>query len=512
MNSDNNNAIVVTSTGTYYESDSKPQRALESAMVDFEAAQYRAAAKMLEDIPSFAQDNDEGKWSIIGIDGESGYSEVDQAEMRNQARKMYFQSPDARNVIETMVNYIIGKNATFDAQDEDPIVQEYWDNWVEHNKWDLRTKEFIRRVLRDGEVFLRKFISNNQIKVRFINPSEIKNPFAGGGPFSHLNHTYGIECDPDDIETPLNYYRCYRVGEVDKWEQIPANEIIHVKIMVDSDVKRGISFLVGIAKYIKEYELWLKDRIQLNKIRHLFNVVGEPTGMSSPTDIKAQFDDTSGKTPTGGTPNKKLFKPGTVLYSKGVKWRYEALNINASDTKEDGRGIELMIAKGTQLPEYIVRGDASNANYASTHVSESPFVKAMESWQDFFEKPFKLLFKEVITVGIEENDLPTTSLKTNITIDNNGEKTETQEKIPTRTTCVINFATLIHRDIFEETKSYALQRNMNPAVVSSRTISGRLGYDYDDEQEQVRLEDKENEDKARADAGIDDNDVDDNDE
>lgn len=510
MNLDNNNAIVVSSNGTYYESASNPRRELEAAHLEFEAAQYRAAAKMLEDIPSFAQDKDEGKWDIIGQDGESGYSETDQAEMRKQARKMYYQSPDARNIIETMVNYIVGKNATFDAQDESPLIQEYWDNWVETNNWDLRTKEFIRRALRDGEVFLRKFKVNKQIKVRFINPDEIVNPHASGGPFSDQNHTYGIECDPDDIETPLNYYRHYRIKETDHWERIPADEVIHVKIMVDSDVKRGISFLVGIAKYIKEYELWLKDRIQLNKIRHLFNVIGEPTGMSSPTDIKSQLEDTTGKTPVGGTPNKRIFKPGGVLYSKGVKWRYEALNINASDTKDDGRSIELMMGKGTQFPEYIIRADASNANYASTHVSEAPFVKSMESWQDFFEKPFKIIFKVVIITGISAGELPTTSKKTIITIDENGEKIETQEDIPTRTTCVINFATLIHRDIFDESKSYALQRNMK--AVSIRTISGRLGYDYDDEQEQIKLEDKEDEDKARSDAGIDNNEIDDNEE
>ena len=506
MSLDNNNAIVVSSSGTYYESDSNPQRALDAALVEFEAAQYKAAAKMMEDIPSFAQDNDEGKWDLIGEDGAGGYSETDQAEMRKQGRKMYFQSPDARNVIETMVNYIVGKNANFDAQDEDPAVQEYWDNWAEDNNWDLRTKEFIRRALRDGEVFLRKFKVDKQKKVRFINPDEIVNPHTGGGQYTNENHTYGIECDPDDIETPINYYRRYRVGEVDHWEQIPAAEVIHVKILVDSDVKRGISFLVGIAKYIKEYELWLKDRIQLNKIRHLFNVIGEPTGMSSPTDIKSQFNDTAGKTPTGGTPNKKIFKPGSVLYSKGVKWRYEALNINATDTKDDGRAIELMIAKGTQFPEYIVRGDASNANYASTHVSESPFVKAMESWQDFFEKPFKKLFREVIGIGIDAGELPTTSKRTDITVGENGEKTETTEDIPTRTTCVINFATLIHRDVFEETKAYALQRNMNPPAVSTRTIAARLGYDFEEEQEQIRLEDKEYEDIARSDAGVDDND------
>jgi len=46
------------------------------------------------------------------------------------------------------------------------------------------------------------------------------------------------------------------------------------------------------------------------------------------------------------------------------------------------------------MPEYMISGDSSNSNFASTLVSESPFVKARESDQNWYANRFrKLLFK-----------------------------------------------------------------------------------------------------------------------
>jgi hypothetical protein len=247
---------------------------------------------------------------------------------------------------------------------------------------------------------------------------------------------------------------------------------------------------------MKEYEQWIKDRIELNRIRHIWNVVGNITGGSAPSAIKSQFDDVTGKTPPSGTAKKKVPKPGSVLLTKGVEWDLKSLNINARDTKDDGRAIQLMIALGTNIPEYIVRGDASNANYASTMVSESPFVKCMEFWQDFFEKPFKGIFKRVIEAGIAAGPVPAKSKITGVDYDREtGNEKPTVEKIDTLTTCTINFATLIHRNLKEDTEAYVMQNNTG--IISLRTIREKLGLDNEEELDQLDKEARENEEKAK---------------
>jgi len=474
------------------------------AAARFEAARYQAAVSMLESIPTFAQDTDEGKWELVGGAGKmpGDYTEFDFNTMRTNARKMYYKDPGARGIIESAVNYVIGKDCTVTANDESPEVQGYWDGWSEFNGWDLRSKEFFRRLLRDGEVFLRKFEpigGGIYEQVRFIDPAEIQNP---NGLHGWGTHSFGIECDPDDIETPINYYRRYARNNTDQWEQIPADEIIHVKIMVDSDVKRGLSFLIGIGEYLTKYKSWLNDRIMLNKIRHLFNLVAKPQGAAAATALKSQFSDVTGKTPTGGTANKKMPKPGSVLIAKGVDWEYQSLNINATDTKDDGRAIELMVGKGTCFPEYITRGDASNANYASTSVSESPFIKAMEAWEDIIEKPFKRVFRERIEFAIGKMILPDKSVKTHIDV-KDGKEIVVIETVLTDTGCTINFPTLVHRDIEAETRALIMQNNQR--VVSKDTMGGRLGYDYPEEKAKIEKEDRETDERMKLNFGIGDN-------
>jgi len=480
-----------------------PAFSARRAAARFEAARYQAAISMLESIPAFAQDTDEGTWDIVGSAGKTpaDYTEYDYRSMRVSARKMYYTDPGARGIIESAINYVIGKDCTITAKDEAQEVQEYWDGWVGFNKWDLRTKEFFRRLLRDGEVFLRKFlpVGNGLYEsVRFVDPAEIENPNGING---WGIHRFGIECDPDDIETPVFYYRKYTKNNTDQWEQIPANEIVHVKIMVDSDVKRGMSFLIGISEYLTKYKSWLNDRIMLNKIRHLFNLVAKPQGAASASALKNQFTDVTGKTPVGGTAKKKMPKSGSVLIAKGVDWEYQSLNINATDTKDDGRAIELMVSKGTCFPEYITRGDASNANYASTSVSESPFIKAMEAWQDIIEKPFQQIYKETIEFAIGKGILPDKSTKTRTSIIDGKEVVES-EVVPTDTGCTINFPTLVHRDVEKETKALVLQKNER--VISKDTMAARLGYDYPEEKAKIDKEDRETDERIKTNYGFGD--------
>lgn len=51
------------------------------------------------------------------------------------------------------------------------------------------------------------------------------------------------------------------------------------------------------------------------------------------------------------------------------------------------------------MPEYMISGDASNANYSSTLVAESPFVKAREGDQQFYVAHFKLILLKALKLA-----------------------------------------------------------------------------------------------------------------
>lgn len=428
----------------------------EEAEVRMNAAYMNRVADILQSLPTFAKDADESEWSALDT-GKRLYTEQDITDMQDRAIELYYTDPGARGVIDTMVNFVVGSDAHITPKDENPKVKEWWDEFYDVNKFDMRMKELVRRCFRDGESFLRFFKSKKKKGVplvRFIEPNTVKDPQA--------RHTYGIEVNPDDVEDVKAYW--IMNARSNRVRRIKADEIIHTKINVDSNVKRGVSFLVGIAKYIVKYGLWLDDRIRLNKIRSMFNMIMKVTGIS-PTAFSEKFDDVVGKTVAGGTAKKKIPKSGTVLVSTpGVDYEYKNLNIHAEDTGKDGRLIELQVAKGTNLVEYVVRADSSNSNYSSTMVSESPMVKMFEAWQDIFKKPMQAIFKKAIEYGIKAGEVPKGS----------------------DTKCDVNFANLIHREIKDETEAYVLQ--IESRIVSKKTISEKFGYNYDAEKEQIKKE------------------------
>ena len=435
--------------------------ARQRSIVELERS--RAMLKLFESVPEWAQDGDENEWRELGK-GRENYSEADLRTLREQSRKLYYTNPSARGVIETMVMFIVGRHATMvpEAEGEKPL--QYWTDWADENGWDKRAKEAVRRLFRDGEVFVRFFETDGGIVIRFVEPSEITDETS--------DHSYGIETDPDDVEKVIKYHRSYMKGNVKATEVIPAEEIVHWKILCDSNEKRGVSFLIGIAKYIKQYGRWLDDRVRLNRLRSIYNLIIKPDGIT-PANFKSQAWNDETTTPVGSTPSSKIPKPGTAIIAQGVDYEFKTLDLKANDTQHDGRAIERMICKGTSLVEGIVTGDYSNQNYASSLVAESPMVKAIEGWQDEVEGLFQAIFKKVFEGAIKANKLPgDTSIKS-----------------------AANFATMVHRELDKDTAAYAMHSEKRWA--SNKTISVKLGYDYEDEQEQIDKEDKDEEERMK---------------
>jgi hypothetical protein len=453
---------------------------LRAEVARFQRAQYQKAMEVMESLPDFAKDDDEGDWKALASD-KSHYTEAELSDMRTQAGNMIYNNPLAKGLIKSVLNFVVGKSMKLIALDENPEVQAYWDKFARVNDFDRRAKEFVKRTLRDGEQFSRFFEPSDPaedvLKMRFIDANEIED--------INKDHSYGIETDPDDVEKVLNYYRRYKDDNgVERTEAIPGDEVMHTKIGVDSNVKRGVSYLVPVAEYITKYKGWLDDRITLNKIRTMFNLIGEVQGAGTPAEAKGKFEDVTNSSASTTDPNKKLPKSGSVLMTKGINWKFEGLNINAGDTKDDGRSILLMIAAGTNLPEYMVTGDASNASYSSTMIAESPGVKEFEDWQDFFGAEFQKIYRRVINYGIAQGVIPEKSKKTMHEFDKETATEKITEcNIDTSRACQVIFPVLIHREIDKETSALQIQRQNG--WVSDRTASSTLGYDYDDEKSEI---------------------------
>ena len=412
--------------------------------------------KAIEEAKNAIIDKSEPGWAELTSSNKS-LDAFDQLTMLEQAQYLYYKNPYARSIIRNLIKFIAGQDVLFQsAENRQDILLDIigiWRAFREKTFNATRLKEIIMRSFRDGECFIRFFVRDNGLTdIRFIDPIEIDDPSG--------EYSYGIETDPDDIEKPLFYYRSINGKLI---ERISAYQILHIKIGVDSNVKRGRSVLEVVMPLLSSYETWLKDRLVLNKVRTAVALIKKVKSAHQVPSVvekqKASSTLHSGK--------QEMFRPGTIFTaSDNIEYEMLSPNINAPDAKDDGRNILLAIAAASGLAEYMVTADASNANFSSTMVAESPAVREFQDWQNFFAYPLKQIFKRVIsnaiTFGILSED--------------------------TSTDCEIQYPPLIHRNLKEETDALVLHNQFG--LASKETISEKLGYDFQLEQDKIKNEGK----------------------
>lgn len=427
------------------------------------------------------EDEDESSWINLSGYGARHLDEQQSGELQAQAAKLYYKNGHARGIIRLFEKYVVGRGFTITPTDDCDPVREYWKDFWRINKMERRKKEIVRRGMRDGEVFIRKFIEDGMLVVRFMNPEKVKRPDTEK---EEGNASHGILTDADDVEKVLAYYY--------KGDRVEAADVIHEKILVDSDVKRGRSFLEIVAKLTVMYQKWLDMRMKLNFIRSLIGlhrkVEGSPTQAAN---LAAGYETNKRKAPDGTAMQKTPEGVSIITTNKGVEYDFKTPNLQATDVQHDGRAILLAMAAASGLPEYMVTGDASNSNMASTLIAEAPGVMEFEDWQDFWAETFKTIYKAVIDTGIEKGEIPARYVKeeTSLEIDElTGATVEVTESVKYDVTgeCDVVFPEIVHRKILDETKALVMQKGQG--WLSDQTASARLDLEYDEEQRKIEQE------------------------
>lgn len=502
----------------------------KAAQLKYDRASMELQESILKEASNIVVDRPDrdGFTRMFGAtDREKGHLQSNQLEMIRKAREMERWNAEVHGIIATMINYIMGKGLSITPKTDDPMVwyvwKEFWSS--DRNRMALRQFEIVKRLFRDGEVFIEFFsdLISGKTTIRFIDPLLVRAPIAPGQIASEAQKN-GIETDPEDVERVIQYHVQSRVNE-NEFRQIPAERMLHIKINSDSDQKRGETFVQSIMQLVKHYEQWLENRILLNKMRSAIVLIKKVEG--TPTEVaKLAKTIPNASNVASGETKKQMIRGGTMITEgPGVTYRMEAPNINASDVKEDGRNIKLSMATGTNLPEYML-GDASNANFASTLIAESPFVKGIESWQIFLEywigKLYRMVIQNAVNAGIltaPNDEEYINKLKQVRTLgeqvepektpseNGNGGEEEPKEdpkakmlgelmpngkmEMPSEVFfgCDMTWPEIVHRNIKEQTDALAVARSSG--WVSDPTASSALGYDYAEEvrkQQQVEEE------------------------
>lgn len=457
-----------------------------------------ANVRLNEAAKAVVPDNDEFQNALAA----TADRELDQSTgeaLRASAQMVSMKSPHMRGYLGTLGRFVVGVGPTFSAQvesdDVKKAIDEWWAEFGRVNQWSDLEDEIPLRTWRDGEAFVRFFkqetegppedwepdpelwgrlqpaedisledlqppdIPEGMTLLRLIPPDQIKDP--------NDQVTHGILTAKSDVVTVLGYLWTPK----DKLlEIIPASDIQHIKINVDQDVKRGRSQLEVLLKLNKQYQDWLAYRILLNLFRSSVVLLKKIIGGTATQVAAIKNKWASERTDNTRTNATKMFKPGTTITSTGgVEHEFIAPNLQASDAQHDGRSILLAEAAAMGMPEYIFTADASNANFASTMVAESPAVREFERWQDFFEAYFIEIYRRVMVNGAEAGQIE-------------GLKPEEAQTMQITT----DWPPLISRDELEHAKANQIRNTAG--ILSKETWAKEDGRDWETESELIDKE------------------------
>ena len=319
--------------------------------------------------------------------------------------------PTIVSVVKMLTNYIFGRRVLVGCSHHRKVDLLLHDFWAQ-NRMDRRLKAAISKKIITGEHYFFYFINTDGgITIRdSVRPWQIQN----------------IETHTEDAETRLSYERLVKDDltrkENEYYPDIGYNEQLNqqwgqaskysakfkpniyvqmVKYGSLSDV-RGVTPLYSVLRYSKYWEDFLTDRIILNHERS--KVVWVKV-------IKSQGSGEFSRSSLGP-------KSGQVLTeTPQLEWKAISANINASDAKEDGRIIRLMIGTGSGLPEHILFHDASQAVYSSIRNHDTPHAQNIRSHQDDWVYDLRDMARTVIHHAVLARKLPPTTKQEIVTLE-----------------------------------------------------------------------------------------------
>lgn len=356
-------------------------------------------------------------WSRFG---DSDELNQDRYELYSQAYKVYRKDPRGRNIIETYATYIIGDGAFVNF--ESPEDREKWKAFCDENKFEEKLEEIIRLTLIRGNHFVRIFPGDPTL-IRHL-------PATGVGE---------IITKPNDAEVPVKY-----IGRGDYYEQEwKADEIVHFRIGKLGNNQWGVPILEPVLPALARLRAF--ERGQSALLRILVSIPLIRKGPWSTPQIRERKNDFAAMPP-----------PGTIItVSDKESWGAPDHPGWRMNWRDQGRQLNLSVAAGVGLPEYLVTSDASNSNYASSLVAEAPAMRRFKTLQTTFAHQFEELVRRAIN--------PTGEFK-------------------------FVFKPLIPRDSQKEIRAW-----MEPYIVnaiSHQSFLEKVGIDPAQEMERLRMEGK----------------------
>jgi hypothetical protein len=349
--------------------------------------------------------------------------------LRVYSRFLYELNPTAKAPLQRLCDYTIGKGFTYSVAGKDSNdalieqAQDIIDKFIEVNNWSNYEQEIFLRTHRDGETFLTFFPQEDGLTiVKVVEPETIRNPYTAQnlqkGPNqaidgSEVEWKFGIKTKSPDNSTPLAYAVMYYTDPISSFEVIEAKDMVHVKANVDRQIKRGLSDFFALQEVLINLQKLLRAGVLGESVRQSIAMIRQFSQANQATVQSLQSNNTSFYEPQPiGPNNSPNLQPVQIVQPGSQVDIPEGLEYQSGPQGNSSNAVELLNASYQQLaawwgvPQWLVSGSSDDTNFASSLVSESPFIKNVERRQQFYEVHFKKVMKRVLEIAEEQGLLP----------------------------------------------------------------------------------------------------------
>lgn len=357
-------------------------------------------------------------------------TEQDLARFRAQARNLALLTGIRTGALTTLQNYTFSGGFKFTAAPEDetdaqgvglvPAVQQVIDRLLDENDFcGVIDREVDLRAREDGECLLAfddEEIARGCLRLEFLEPDQLMEP---ANPYQ-LDEWLGMDgpsCWKFGVHTPERKtakvlgYHIVRDDRGADWDYYPESRVQHIKRNVTINAKRGVTDFVEILSDLSGEAKLANNMTRGAALQAAIAWIlqgAQGTTQSQMSSVgpadKVQYVRPS--VFSGGSQtvqNASHYPAGSILRTPAGQ-EYLPGPMGA----ERNAGFELVgqyalrrIGVRWNMPEYMISGDASNANYSSTLVAGSPFAEARKADQQFYKRHFLSLIWKAVRICVE---------------------------------------------------------------------------------------------------------------
>lgn len=388
------------------------------------------------------------------------------------------------------ISYVVEAKKKGQADSVVDALQDWVDDFLEQNKWrGLREKRPMRTAFSDGESLMilgmEEDLEFPDIKLddcgHLVDPQNLSQRQTERLGFDYLDWTFGVGTVPGRPDRPKGYF--FNWYGQDDYQLLPASRVVHAKLNVNEDVKRGVCDPFVAHTNLKRAAKGLGATAQQAAIQASIAYI-EKMAAGTPAERVAD----SLNTPDiaiqavinamGGTTSRAVqdFMGGKIITTADKDFAYGPMGTPAGrHFVEVFAAVLRRVAVRWQFPEWMVSGDASNNNMASSIVAETPFHRGTRTrqgeWADIYETLIRKAVELAISVGRAPAGIPTDprTLWKLVTI---------RAKMPDPK----------ERDQLEETSIREIEHQNR--VLSVKSWREQAGYDHETEEANFAEEDK----------------------